>query len=56
MTEIPMPDDYTPSPGEPQQQQGCCERCCTCWVQLICAIILIVILIYLIFFAQVLMI
>ncbi|MFX0053432.1 MAG: hypothetical protein ACFFAX_00985 [Promethearchaeota archaeon] len=54
MTEIPMPDDYTPSPREPRQQEGCCERCCTCSVQVICAIILIAILIFLILFAEVL--
>jgi hypothetical protein len=56
MTEIPMPDDYSRITQEPPKDQGCCERCCTCWVQLICAIVLIFILIYLIFIAQVFMI
>ncbi|MFW9845949.1 MAG: hypothetical protein ACFFD6_04325 [Candidatus Thorarchaeota archaeon] len=53
MTEIPMPDDYS-APRAPEKEPGCCERCCTCSIQLICAVILIVVLIFLIVFAGVL--
>ncbi|MHA2041490.1 MAG: hypothetical protein ACW975_06450 [Candidatus Thorarchaeota archaeon] len=68
MTEIPMPDDYEArSQGPPKEEgccercctcslkeEGCCERCCTCSLQVICAIILIAVLIFLILFAEVL--
>lgn len=47
MTEIPMPGDYGGSDREPEKQQskGCCTRICECWLQLLCAFILLVILI-----------
>jgi len=54
MTEIPMPDDYEARSQGPPKEEGCCERCCTCSLQVICAIILIVVLIFLILFAEVL--
>ncbi|MHA2071085.1 MAG: hypothetical protein ACW985_04805 [Candidatus Thorarchaeota archaeon] len=54
MTEIPMPDDYEARSQGPPKEEGCCERCCTCSLQVICAIILIAVLIFLILFAEVL--
>jgi hypothetical protein len=54
MTEIPMPDDYGARPHAPQEEKGCCERCCTCSIQVVCAIVLIVLLIFLILFTEVL--
>ncbi|MHA2141406.1 MAG: hypothetical protein ACXADC_14185 [Candidatus Thorarchaeota archaeon] len=54
MTEIPMPDDYSARTQAPEKEQGCCERCCTCSVQVVCAIVLIALLIFLILFAEVL--
>ncbi|MGV9168780.1 MAG: hypothetical protein ACOC38_02445 [Promethearchaeia archaeon] len=41
MTEIPMPNDYTPTEGEEDEEEGFCDRCCECWCQLIGIIILI---------------
>jgi hypothetical protein len=54
MTEIPMPDDYEARAPGPPKEEGCCERCCTCSIQVICAIVLIALLIFLILFAEVL--
>lgn len=36
-----MPNDYTPTEGEEDEEEGFCDRCCECWCQLIGIIILI---------------
>jgi hypothetical protein len=40
-----MPGDYgAQEPPKPQQSKGCCARICECWLYLLCAAILIVVL------------
>ncbi len=46
-----MPGDYgSQQPPKPQQSKGCCTRICECWLYLLCAGILLVLLIALLAF------
>ncbi len=46
MTEIPLPGDYGDSDHEPEKEsKGCCTRICECWLQLVCAFILLIVVI-----------
>jgi hypothetical protein len=51
MTEIPMPGDYGAPDRQPQPppSKGCCERICECWLYLLCAAVLILVLFMILF-------
>ena len=43
-----MPGDYgSQEPPKPQQSKGCCTRICECWLYLLCAGLLLVLLVVL---------
>ena len=53
MTEIPMPGDYRSpeEPSKPPQKKGCCTRVCECWLYMLCAaMIVMLIIVFLVFY------